>query len=75
MVFHVYQRQDIRRKLQESILIMGVRNPMTRINIEAKLLLNQKNYILKAKRITIVENDDQGKYLKYGMIQKITQKE
>jgi hypothetical protein len=35
---------------------------MTRLNIEAKLSLNQKNYILKAKRITIVENDDKGKY-------------
>ena len=28
---------------------------MTTINIHAKLLLNQKNYILKAKRITAVE--------------------
>jgi len=39
-----------------------VRNPMTRTNIEAKLSLNQKKYILKAKRITIVEKDDKGKY-------------
>jgi len=35
---------------------------MTRINIDAKLSSNQKNYILKDKRITIVENYDKGKY-------------
>jgi len=28
---------------------------MTRINVHAKLLLNQKNYILKSKIITAVE--------------------
>ena len=31
------------------------RNPVTRTNMDAKALLNQKNYILKAKRITAVE--------------------
>ena len=31
---------------------------MTRINIYAKLMLNWKNYILKAKRITAVEIDE-----------------
>ena len=31
---------------------------MTRMNIDAKALLNQKNYILKAKRITTVEIDE-----------------
>ena len=29
-----------------------------RININAKLLLNQKNYILKVKRITAIEIDE-----------------
>jgi len=28
------------------------RNSMTKLNIDAKALLNQKNYILRAKRIT-----------------------
>jgi hypothetical protein len=37
------------------------RNPKTRTNVDVKLLLNQKNYILKAKRITTVEID-KGKY-------------
>ena len=32
-------------------------NSMTRMNIDAKALLNQKNYILKAKRIMAVEID------------------
>jgi len=31
---------------------------MMRMNIDAKALLNQKNYILKAKRITAVEIDE-----------------
>jgi len=31
---------------------------MTRMNIDAKAMLNQKNYILKAKRITAVEIDE-----------------
>jgi hypothetical protein len=31
------------------------RNTMTRLNIDTKALLNQKNYILRAKRITAVE--------------------
>jgi len=34
------------------------RNPITKINIDVKLLLNPKNYILKAKRITAVESDE-----------------
>ena len=31
---------------------------MPRMNIDAKAMLNQKNYILKAKRITAVEIDE-----------------
>jgi hypothetical protein len=31
---------------------------MTRMNIDTKALLNQKNYILKAKTITAVEIDE-----------------
>jgi hypothetical protein len=34
------------------------RNPMMRINVGAKLLLNQKNYILKSKGIATVEIDE-----------------
>ena len=31
---------------------------MTRTNMDPKALLNQKNYILKTKRITAVETDE-----------------
>jgi hypothetical protein len=31
---------------------------MKRINVDEKALLNQKNYVLKAKRITAVEIDE-----------------
>jgi hypothetical protein len=34
------------------------RNPMMKTNIDAKSLLNQKNLILKAKRITAVEIEE-----------------
>ena len=43
---------------KEAYELWRQRNPMMRINIGEKLLLNQKNYILKAKRITAVENDE-----------------
>jgi len=32
--------------------------PMTKINIDAKVLLNLKNYILKAKIIAVIEIDE-----------------
>jgi len=53
------------------------RHAVMRINICAKLLLNQKNYILKPKCITTVEIDEIKEILdlEYGMIQNITQKE
>ena len=34
------------------------RNPVARINLDAKALLNQKNCILKAQRLTAVEIDE-----------------
>jgi len=43
---------------KEAYKLWRERNPVTRMNIGAKALLNQKNYILKAKRITAVEIDD-----------------
>ena len=43
---------------KEAYELWRKRNPMTRINIDANLLLNLKKYILKAKRITTVENDE-----------------
>jgi len=51
------------------------RNAVTRMNIDAKALLNQKNYILKAKRIMAVEIDEikENIRLKMGMTQKSKQ--
>jgi len=49
---------------------------MLRMNIDSEALLNQKNYTLKAKRITAVEIDNVKKIdLKYGMTQKSAQTE
>jgi hypothetical protein len=60
---------------KETYKLWRERNPMTRLNIDPKTLLNQKNYILKAKRIMAVEIDEKKKILdlKWGMTQKITQ--
>ena len=35
---------------KEAYKLWRDRNPMTRLNTDAKALLNQKNYILRAKR-------------------------
>ena len=53
------------------------RNPMMRINTDATLFLNQKNCILKAKRITPVEIDETKEdiRLKIWNVQRITQRE
>jgi hypothetical protein len=59
VVFHVHHRKEIKGKLYGSVRNMErERNPKTRTNVDAKLLLNQKNYILKAKRILAVDIDD-----------------
>jgi hypothetical protein len=42
---------------KEAYEVWRDRKPMTRINIDAELLLKQKNYNLNAKRITAVEID------------------
>jgi hypothetical protein len=34
------------------------RNPVKKMHIDAKALFNQKNYILKAKRIPAIEIDE-----------------
>jgi hypothetical protein len=55
VVFHIHERKYVRRDYKESCKLWRERNPMTRTNIDVKALLNQKNCILKAKRITAVE--------------------
>ena len=43
---------------KEAYKLWRERNPLMTMNMDAKGLLNQKNYILKAKRITAVEFDE-----------------
>jgi len=55
--FHVH-KNTLRENNKEAYKLWREINTMTRMNIDAKGLLNQKNYILKAKRITAVEIDE-----------------
>jgi hypothetical protein len=69
VVFYVHQREDRKH------MNYGERGiHLMRINLRAKLLLNQKNYILKAKIITAVETDKIKENIRQNMErQKITQ--
>ena len=66
VVLRVHKKNDIRKKYiqyKEAYELWRERNPVTRINIDGKLLLNLKNYILTAERITTVAIDEiEGKY-------------
>jgi len=48
VVFHVH-KNTLRENYTEAYKLWRERNPMTRMNIDAKGLLNQKNYVLKLK--------------------------
>jgi len=56
--FMYIKEKTLREKYKEVYKLWRERNPMTRMNIDAKALLKQKDYILKAKRITAVEIDE-----------------
>jgi len=56
--FMCIKEKTLGENYKEAYELWRDRNLMTRINIGAKLLLNQKNYILKAKRKTVVEIDE-----------------
>jgi hypothetical protein len=56
--FMYLKEKTLGKNYKEAYELWRDRNPMTRINIDVKLLSNPKNYILKAKRITVVENDE-----------------
>jgi len=57
MCFTYIKEKTLRENYKEAYKLWRDRNPMTRLNIGAKALLNQKNYILRAKRIMVVEID------------------
>ena len=52
------KEKTLRQNYKEVYKIWRERNRVTRMNIDAEALLNQKNYILKAQRITAVDNDE-----------------
>jgi len=52
------KENTLEEKYNETYKLWRERNPKTRMNVDAKALLNQKNYILKAKRITAFEIDE-----------------
>jgi len=56
--FMYIKEKTLRENYKDVYKLWRERNPMTRMNINAKALLNQKNYILKAQRITTVETDE-----------------
>ena len=49
------KEMTLRQKYKEVYELCRERNPVARINMDAKVLLNQKNYILKAQILTTVE--------------------
>ena len=56
--FTYIKEMTLRENYKEVYKLWRERNPVARINLEAKALLNQKNYILKAQRLTAVEIDE-----------------
>ena len=56
--FTYIKEKTLGENYKEVYKLWRERNPVTRMNIDAKALLNQKNYILKAQRITTVEIDE-----------------
>ena len=49
------KEMTLRENCKEVYKLWRDRNSVARINLDAKALLNQKNYILKAQRLTAVE--------------------
>ena len=56
--FTYTKEMTLRENYKEVYKLWRERNPVARINLDAKTLLNQKNYILKAQRLTAVEIDE-----------------
>jgi len=55
--FTYIKEKTVRQNHKEAYNLWRERNPVTRMNMDAKDLLNQKNYIIQAKRITAVKID------------------
>ena len=55
---YIKKKMTLRENYKELYKLWRESNPVARINLDAKALLNQKNYILKAQRLTAVEIDE-----------------
>ena len=55
--FMYIKEKTLGENYKEPYKLWRDRNLMTKLNINAKALLNQNNYILRAKRITVVKID------------------
>jgi len=60
--FTYIKEMTLRENYKEVYKLWRERNLVARINLDPKALLNQKNYILKAQRLTVVEIDEIKKY-------------
>ena len=56
--FTYIKEKILRENYKEVYKLWRERNTVATINLDAKALLNQKNYILKAQRLTAVEIDE-----------------
>jgi len=56
--FTYIKEMTLRENYKEVYKLWRERNPGARINLDAKALLKQKNFILKAQRLTAVEIDE-----------------
>jgi len=56
--FSYIKEMILRQNYKEVYKLWRERNPVARSNLDAKALLHQKNYILKAQRLTAVEIDE-----------------
>jgi hypothetical protein len=62
------KKETLGENYKEAYKLWKERNPMTRMNIVAKALLKQKNYILKAKRIMAVEIDEIKEHMRLKIV-------
>jgi len=61
--FTFIKGKTLKENYKEAYRLWRERNPVTRMNMNAKIFLRENNYILKAKRITAVEIEEIKKIL------------
>ena len=74
MVLYILQT-TLYRKLKENNEIWRQRNPESRTYIDAKKLMNQKNYIMKHNKITEMEIEEIKKELQANQISNLEERD